>query len=135
MQEADKTESSTFKILFPIGVGIFMCLIVISVIQINNHNKKVDMGTTGLQVTQTNVAICPNCGTWGLPHCFNCGRVMQWDQTQGAYKCSPCQRVGTPYCPNCGTMMQQGGTIRPGAQVPGFARSPGVPNSNAILTA
>jgi len=116
-------------------IACLIFLIIISLMTLKKSNELVDIGTTNLSVAQTNLAaakanstiaktnltvpakanapvnatvmaVCPNCGISVTPNCFYCGRAMQWDQTRGAFRCTPCQRVGIPNCPTCKIPMQ-----------------------------
>jgi len=132
-------------------------LIIMSVVTLKKSNELVEIGTANLSVAQTYLSVakanatiakanstvpakanapvdqtiacvCPNCGISVVPKCFYCGRVMQWDQARGAFRCTPCQRVGIPNCPTCKVPMQARISSLPVTQSPGLAQGGGAGN-------
>lgn len=101
-----------------IAIGVFLCLICLTVISLLDlkkdyqRNPVVDNQATMIAGGQNyysgvrTIAVCPNCGTIGIPKCFYCGLSMEWNGSTGIYFCPRCLRVGSALCPGCGTSMQ-----------------------------
>lgn len=101
-----------------IAIGVFICLICLTIISLLDlkkdyqKNPMVDNQTTMTAGGQSyysgvgTVAVCPNCRATGIPKCFYCGFSMEWNPSTGIYFCPRCLRVGAALCPRCGTSMQ-----------------------------
>ena len=110
-EEVLQTEDNK-KYLIIIGVGVFICLLILTIISLLDLQRDYTKDT--LISTQNNQAIntpliairCPNCGNTGVPKCFYCGSAMQWKPSIGQFCCPFCRRVGQALCPTCNTPMQ-----------------------------
>ncbi|MBF0386919.1 MAG: hypothetical protein HQL20_03590 [Candidatus Omnitrophica bacterium] len=55
-----------------------------------------------MKVIQHNVnAVCPKCGSKGVPMCPTCKVAMFWNGFAGNFVCPACGQMGFPVCPRC----------------------------------
>lgn len=55
-----------------------------------------------MKVIQHNVnAVCPICGSKGIPLCPTCKVAMFWNGFVGNFVCPACGQMGFPHCPRC----------------------------------
>ncbi len=118
--------------LFWIGIAVLVCLIVltaISVMDLRSDMQKmrpvVTPGSKAITAAGTvGLGRCPSCNTTGIPQCFYCGNVMNWDNASNMFNCPGCGRAGSPVCPNCLVPMVNGG-VMPRSMAAGFGGPPG----------
>ncbi|MBF0486019.1 MAG: hypothetical protein HQL16_05865 [Candidatus Omnitrophica bacterium] len=59
-----------------------------------------------MKVIQHNVhAVCPRCGSKGIPLCPVCKVPMFWNGYVGTFVCPACGKTGFPACPRCKELM------------------------------
>ena len=106
----EQTKSSNNIYIVVIGIGVFVCLIVLAIISwldLNQGPSSPDSPNLApFNDPAQSTSICPNCGTEGIPQCLYCGSSMCWNGSMEIYSCPRCQRFGPANCPQCGIPMR-----------------------------
>lgn len=114
MKEINETEFHRSGFLFLIGIGVFVCLVILTIISLMDlkadKTSTQNMSPAAFRFAPQNMSICPFCGTKGTPQCFRCGATMQWNDAGSVYQCPGCNRFGNANCPSCGSRMQPYGS-------------------------
>lgn len=91
--------------LVMIGLGVFVCLVVLTIISLLDFRR--DMRDTppssqaSLAAATPNISVCPHCGTQSIPQCPYCASSMQGNNSRGIYFCPGCQQSVPAHCPYC----------------------------------
>ena len=108
----EETKSINTKYLLVIGLVVVACLVILTLISLLDLRRDMTTPTnqqsaTILTANPQNISVCPNCGAQGIPRCFYCGSLMNWDNIRGRYSCPQCKRFGPATCPYCRNAMVQ----------------------------
>lgn len=106
MEQNNLTQTDNRNYLMLIGIGVFLCLLILTAVSILDLNRDYSVNNTASINNPEIMSKCISCGAAGIPHCFYCGCEMQWNPSAGEYSCPACQRSGQVMCPRCGKPMQ-----------------------------